>query len=52
MGDSKALGGPKQLKPQVAPMPRAQFALWGALLFAVAGLAWMASRLMKERKAA
>jgi hypothetical protein len=52
MGDSKVLGGPGQLKPQVAPMPRAQFALWGALLFAVAGLAWMASRLINERKAA
>jgi hypothetical protein len=51
-GDSVVLGGPERLKPHAAPMPRSQFALWGALLFAVAGLAWMASRLMKEQKAA
>jgi hypothetical protein len=51
-GPSEVLGGPARLKPQVSALPRTQVALWGALLLAVAGLAWMASRLMREQKAA
>jgi hypothetical protein len=51
-GDSRVLGGPPRLKAQVPPFPRAQFALWSALLLAVLGLAWMAYRLVNEKKVA
>jgi hypothetical protein len=45
----KILGGPSRLMARAAPFPTMRFALWGTLLLAVLGLAWMAYGLTKEK---
>ena len=45
------LGGLSRLSVQAPPFPRSRFALWGILILAVLGLAWMARRLIIESSA-
>jgi hypothetical protein len=48
LGSPQVLGGPSRLQGRAAPFRRMPFALWTALILAVAGLAWMAWRLVAE----
>jgi Protein of unknown function (DUF3999) len=48
VGAPISLGGLSRLSVQARPFPRTRFALWGVLVLAVFGLAWMAYRLITE----